>query len=606
MCGAVAVVVPHDMSPACGRSTPGLREDSRNAHERSRNCYDRRVSDRFSSDGLTADKPQSVKDGGKLNLAVIGEGFVATHPLPDRGVVVIGRGIDSDLRIDHESVSRKHARIHIEDELWIEDLGSSNGTTLRDTALVPGERVVFAPGEMVEVGSIMIVAQRQAASAVRAKRVWSHDAFEARLEEECERASRSGATFAVLRVRVSGLASAAVQDTVLEALRPQDLVAWYGPTDIEILAIDATPEQAEAGLQKIRGALSKQGGKVTAALASYPRDGKTADRLFGRACDRLRPPGDAAALICESPAMQSLHKMLTRVAAGTINVLLLGETGVGKEVIADRLHQLSPRATKLILKLNCAAFSDTLLESELFGHERGAFTGAVETKKGLLETADGGTVFLDEIGDLPIALQAKLLRVIEDRRVMRVGGLETRTIDVRFIAATHRDLEAAVAQQTFREDLFYRLNGITLVIPPLRERVEEIMPLAREFADRCAASLSLERTPSFSEEAITILRSYTWPGNVRELRNAMERAVLLAGSEQIQPEHLPLEKMSSIGVSDVAPLRAGVMERERALIIDALERADGNQTEAAKLLGISRRTLVSRLSEYNLPRPRKK
>jgi DNA-binding NtrC family response regulator len=563
------------------------------------------VDDSFSADGLTADKPRTPDSGGRLNLAVIGEGFVASHPLPERGVVVIGRGADADLRIDHESVSRKHVAIYIEDDLKIEDLGSSNGTMLRETALVPGERVSFTAGEMIEVGSVMIVAQRQATTAVRTRRVWSHDAFEARLEEECERTAKSGGTFAVMRVRVAGLASAVVQDVVLEQLRPQDLVAWYGPTDVEILAPEATLNTAENTLQRIRTALAKGNVKVAAAMATYPRDGKSPEVLLGRACDRLNT-GVASALVFESPAMLGLHKMLQRVAAGTINVLLLGETGVGKEVIADRLHQLSPRATKAMLKLNCAAFSDTLLESELFGHERGSFTGAVETKKGLLETADGGTVFLDEIGDLPLALQAKLLRVIEERRVMRVGGLEPRPIDVRFIAATHRDLEAAVAQQTFRQDLFYRLNGITLMIPPLRERVEEIMPLAREFTERSARSLSLERTPVLSQEAITLLRSYTWPGNVRELRNVMERAVLLAGTDPITPEHLPIEKMSSVVVQDVAPLRAGVMERERALIIDALERANGNQTEAAKLLGISRRTLVSRLGEYGLPRPRKK
>jgi two-component system, NtrC family, response regulator AtoC len=573
------------------------------------------MDDRFTADGRTADKRST--EGGRLNLAVIGDGFVASHPLPEPGCIVIGRGADADVRIDHESVSRRHARITISsragssaggssgagaigETLELEDLGSSNGTTCNNQPVEAGQRIEFAPGEMIEIGAVMIVVQRQAVAA-RTRRVWSHDAFESRVEEECERGK--GRTFAVLRLRSRKLAQATLQDTVLDHVRPQDLVAWYGPTDVEILALDTPVEAAEQLLATLRDTLVRRGGKVDAALASYPRDGKSADVLIGRACNRLQGADDQQPLISESPAMHGLQRMLQRVASGTINVLLLGETGAGKEVIADQIHHLSPRAQQPLLKLNCATFNDSLLESELFGHERGAFTGAVDTKPGLLETASGGTVFLDEIGDLPLGLQAKLLRVIEERRVMRVGGLESRPIDVRFVAATHRDLEAAVASQTFRHDLFYRLNGITLVIPPLRERVEDIVPLARAFVERGARALGLERAPAVTQEALTLLRSYPWPGNVRELRNVIERAVLLAGAGGIAPEHLPFEKMNAAGV---APLRAGVMERERALILDALDRTDGNQTEAAKLLGISRRTLVSRISEYGLPRPRKK
>ncbi len=562
---------------------------------------------RFTAEGPTADAA-TPREGARLSLAVLADGFVGSHPLPETGTITLGRGADADIRVEHESVSRRHASIHLDGGLFVEDLGSSNGTKLGDQQLDPGKRVAFEAGEVIEIGSVMLVVQRQA-TAPRPRRVWSHDAFEARVETACREANPSTTVFAVMRVRATGLAAAAIQDGVLEHVRASDIVARYGPTDIEILALDTPREVADGMLKAIRGTLAGVGGKVTAALAAYPRDGTQPEVLIGRAGDGLRGQRSAASFVCESAAMQDLDRMVQRVAAGMINVLLHGETGAGKEVIADRLHELSPRAGKPMLKLNCAAFSDTLLESELFGHERGAFTGATETKRGLLETASGGTVFLDEIGDLPLGLQAKLLRVIEERRVMRVGGLEPRAIDVRFIAATHRDLEAAVAAQTFRQDLFYRLNGITLMIPPLRERREEIQPLAEGFAASSARALGLATTPQLTPQAIDMLERYAWPGNVRELRNVMERAVLLADGEPIAPEHLPLEKLRWSGSETgggVAPLRTGIAERERAMIVDALERTNGNQTEAAKLLGISRRTLVSRLSEHNLPRPRKK
>jgi transcriptional regulator with PAS, ATPase and Fis domain len=317
---------------------------------------------------------------------------------------------------------------------------------------------------------------------------------------------------------------------------------------------------------------------------------------------RVVDTGTAApATDLQTSAMKTLDKMVARVAAGQINVLLHGETGVGKEVFAERIHAGSPRASRALLRLNCAALTESLLESELFGHERGAFTGATHTKPGLLETAHGGTVFLDEIGDLPLSLQAKLLRVIEDKKVMRVGALETIAIDVRFIAATHKDLETECDRGAFRRDLYFRLAGVTIVIPPLRARVDEIEPLAREFV-REASERANRRGIKLSKAALARLKGYTWPGNVRELRNAIERAVLLCETT-IEVEHLPTTRDSRPSSGD---LRAGVVEYERQRIVEALAECNGNQTKAAKLLGISRRTLIERLDELQLPRPRKK
>jgi transcriptional regulator with PAS, ATPase and Fis domain len=281
--------------------------------------------------------------------------------------------------------------------------------------------------------------------------------------------------------------------------------------------------------------------------------------------------------------------------------------------VAELVHSLSPRAACPLVRLNCAGFSETLLASELFGHERGAFTGADRAKPGVLEGAEGGTVFLDEVGELPMSIQPKLLRVLEDKVVTRVGALKGRPIDVRFVAATNRDLEVEVAEGRFRQDLFFRLNGFQLRIPPLRERPGEIAELARAFLAPAARAAGLATAPSLSQEAQELLVGYSWPGNVRELRNVIERAVLLSTDGVITAVHLPTDKMrqrvtrsAGVPVADHDPLRAALEARERQRVEDALAQCGGNQTHAARLLGISRGTLVTRVNAYGLTRPRKR
>ena len=315
------------------------------------------------------------------------------------------------------------------------------------------------------------------------------------------------------------------------------------------------------------------------------------------------PSMDDSGIVIGDRAMTSLYQLAERIAMSTINVLLLGETGVGKDVLARRIHEVSPRADKPFLPLNCGALTEQLLESELFGHEKGAFTWAVETKLGLLESADEGTVFLDEVGELPLATQVKLLRVLEERQVRRVGGLKSRPFDIRFIAATNRDLNKAVADGSFRADLFYRLNGISLVIPPLRKRVGEIEELARKFIATATERAGRERAPSIAPDALAWLMAYAWPGNIRELQNTMERAVLLCTGERITIEHLPVQQAASV---QAAAEPAEDMDPEKRRILDALEECAGNQTRAAKLLGISRNTLLARLDSYGIARPRKR
>jgi transcriptional regulator with PAS, ATPase and Fis domain len=317
-----------------------------------------------------------------------------------------------------------------------------------------------------------------------------------------------------------------------------------------------------------------------------------------------------------SAAMQEVMRMVDRIAVGKISVLVVGETGVGKELIAEAIHRHSPRASKPLVRLNCAAVNAALLESEWFGYERGAFTGATAPKQGLLETADGGTVLLDEVGELPMDIQAKLLRVLEDRAILRVGGVRPRRIDVRFVAATNRDLDAESSRGAFRKDLYFRLNGVTIAVPPLRDRRDEIEPLAHAFVAESSRSVGVAKAPAISAEALEWLKAYDWPGNVRELRNAMERAVLLvAGGGAITPAHLPKGLKPGIPfptASDDAPrapraqsLKESIADVEKKRVLDALAEAGGNQKKAAELLGISRGTLLARLQAFGIARPRK-
>jgi two-component system response regulator PilR (NtrC family) len=307
--------------------------------------------------------------------------------------------------------------------------------------------------------------------------------------------------------------------------------------------------------------------------------------------------------------MHQLYEMIGRVAATKTNVLIVGESGTGKELVARAVHAESDRAEKPFVALNCAAIPENLLESELFGHVKGAFTGAVGNKSGLFELADQGTLFLDEVGELTPPLQVKLLRAIQERTIRRVGGTSDRRVDVRILAATNRRLEEEVAAGRFREDLYYRLNVIQLQLPPLRERMDDLPLLVHHFVDKYARELA-KPVRGISEEAMQRLRAHAYPGNVRELENVIERAVALSRSEWIDPEALPPTLLARPAERASAPLPQGsvdldnlVADYERGLLLEALRRAGGVKKRAAQLLGISFRSFRYRLEKLGLDEP---
>jgi DNA-binding NtrC family response regulator len=314
-------------------------------------------------------------------------------------------------------------------------------------------------------------------------------------------------------------------------------------------------------------------------------------------------------IIGESEAIKRAVAETQRVSQTEANVLLLGESGTGKELFARAVHHLSPRRDKPFVAINCAAIPETLIENELFGHERGAFTGAGERRLGKFELASGGTIFLDEIGELPLAVQGKLLRAIEEKMVDRIGGRSAIPVDVRVVAATNKDLRLAVEQGEFRRDLFFRLAVFPVEIPPLRERGEDVILLARHFAAQLGKEMR-GRGATLSDESLNALRGHTWPGNVRELENAIERACILADSTALEPSDLGLVKGSIAAPEafddlDMTGTLAEISDRaarfvERRKIIETLRSHDGNKTRAAETLGVSYKTLLTKIKDYEL------
>ncbi len=335
------------------------------------------------------------------------------------------------------------------------------------------------------------------------------------------------------------------------------------------------------------------------ALAAEVRE------LRSKAEDHEPQPDASPEMVGESPAMRDVYKAIGRAAATEEPVLIVGESGTGKELVASALHRHSRRGQGPFVRVNCGALPEGLIESELFGHERGAFTGADRTRPGRFERANGGTIFLDEVGELPASAQAKLLRVLQQREFERVGGTETLKADARVVSATHRDLPREVAAGRFREDLYYRLNVVRIAIPPLRDRPEDIAPLAEQVLRRLERKYGWAGL-SLSPEALAEIRANPWPGNVRQLENALARAAIAARGRAILPEHIEADQPGDPSLPapgdpiEELPLRALLAEVERRAIRRALTACNGNRTKTAERLGISRRQLFDKIREYDL------
>ncbi|MFB3819656.1 MAG: sigma-54-dependent transcriptional regulator [Candidatus Methylomirabilales bacterium] len=410
-------------------------------------------------------------------------------------------------------------------------------------------------------------------------------------QEGLDRLRQGGIPIVLADLRMPGLSGQ-------ELLRAAKAVS----PDVEVIVITGhgTVEDAVAAMKE--GAydfITKPFRRVSLERTIQKAAEKQALVLQNRALqERLAAAEGGGQLIGTSPAMRRVLELLAQVAPSAATILILGESGTGKELVANAVHQGSPRRGGPLVKVNCAALPETLLESELFGYERGAFTGAAARKAGRFELAHGGTLFLDEIGELSPATQAKLLRVLQHGEFERVGGTQTLKADVRVVAATNADLPALVRERRFREDLFYRLNVITLALPPLRERREDIPLLAQHFLRRFAAKNN-KTIAGFTETALDLLQSYAWPGNVRELENAVERAVVLARDSMLSPADLPETLAGTDAASRHLVISIGtpLEEVEDRLIAETLRYTRGDKTLAAKLLGIATRTIYRRLKD---------
>jgi len=557
--------------------------------------------------------------------------------LADGAHLLFGRSRSANVQIESDRVSRLHAQFRRRGAtVTVEDAGSRNGTWVNGQ-IVQGERTLSS-GDEVVVGPLTIVVSITS-SVVARPRIESTRYLDERLTAEVDRGSTYHRRFGLVMLRLDGPTEAAddASDRICAALRPMDVVAEYAPGILAVVMPERDAGDAEQAARSLlerartrRGDLASVAAlDVAVGVAGFPEHGTTPGALIARALaalDSVRgrgrgpdrvgvPPAETAPLLGEivvgDSQMARVYELVRKVADHAITVLVAGETGVGKEVIATAIHAASSRRDGPLVRLNCASMPETLLESELFGHEKGAFTGADRRKLGYFEAAHGGTLFLDEIGEMTAALQAKLLRVLEQRRITRVGGTDEIEVDVRVICATHRDLEAEANKGTFRPDLFFRISAFTIFVPALRDRPAEIEMLAQHFIHQCAAQ-TRQRIPILSPAASAALRRHAWPGNVRELRNAIERAMVLHASGVIGVEDLPDSIREGRAVAQLAAagpsltldgMRDQVADMERATIAAVLESCNGSQTEAAKQLGISRRTLIYRMEKHGLKPP---
>jgi transcriptional regulator with GAF, ATPase, and Fis domain len=606
----------------------------------------------------TADAESLLRARGARHrplLLVYHRDHVETVRLHEGAELVVGREPPADIAISDGSLSRRHARFTLHgDTLTVEDLGSTNGTRVGRRRVT---REVLKPGDEVTLGAVTIAVHVLPGADSPFLDLDGDDAFRTALDAELARCRFFGRSLALVTVRALDAREGHVRKwspRVRGLLRPVDRIGLYSAHALQILlpemALDAARALAEAVVRRADGEP-----RLGAGLAFFPGAAASADALLEQsrraalaanadapvkiaATEGAReiaagPEGEDEALIAKSPSFRAVVELAQRTARSAVPVLLLGETGAGKEVLARLIHEAGPRREKPMICVNCGAIPSQLVESTLFGHERGAFTGAVQQHRGVFEAADGGTVLLDEIGELPAAAQAALLRVLESKRLSRVGATKEIEVEARVIAATHRDIEAMASSGAFRADLYYRLSVMVLEVPPLRRRREDIPLLAARFLRQAAIANGCQ-VRAIAPEATSLLSRYPWPGNVRELRNVIERAVVIAEGDTITEGLLPERLRAAAGIpapaaaapealrqaeapapapprsAEPAPaaeadswkggLRELLDRHERSLLIKALREAGGNQAEAAQRLDVPLRTLQHRLKAHGI------
>ena len=590
--------------------------------------------------------------GHRISLLIYDQQVGGTQvvTLAEDRPMTIGRDPQAAVTVNDQGLSRRHARFEVrEGEVWVEDLGSTNGTSLNGELIQHPTRM--SVGDEVTMGGVTASIHVLPPVDLHKYGLDTHDHFLSILEHEVERARTFDRpmTLMMLQPRSDPAGDMAGDTPALrEHLRPVDRLALYSDNIVEVLLPEVEDEAAEKLAQTLIRAPDST--ELVCSIAVYPDAGTSADALLDGCREALRQAsrpepvklasetrrwgeedGEAPVidgLVIRNPAMREVYDTIQRLARSMIPVLVFGETGTGKEVLARLIHESGPRAGKRMVSINCGAIPATLVESVLFGHEKGAFTGATQSSKGIFEDADGGTVLLDEVGELSASAQAALLRVLETKQITRVGSSREIAVDVRIIAATNRDLEAMCqAEESFRWDLYYRLNVMTLKVPPLRERPDEVGALAELFI-RQANEANGCNVRGVAPDAMRRLHQYPWPGNVRELRNAIERAVVIARGDMVEirdlpqrvrgpvesqakppapvtPESLgagrtPTHPIMPLAGGDTLDFKVRMQRYEAQLILDALRRCSWNRAEASRMLNMPVRTLSHKINLHGI------
>jgi DNA-binding NtrC family response regulator len=567
---------------------------------------------------------RSLSQDGRAYLLIFEDNSVRSFDLPQAGQVVIGRSPDVTLQLIDQSASRQHASLEIRGgELLLSDLGSRNGTRVNGERIAEPRQLITGDVISICYATLILCCQPSGSSS---RSVSALPLFRQRLQAEIDRALRYQRSLSLLCLRIEATDGprGGVVPSLASHLRGMDDLAWLGQSSLLILQPELSEEEVASAASRMSAVVEQSGLSCRAGFACCPADGSDVDTLVASAVAAATAATSssravaaaqtsssvtigARRIVLVDPAMVRLYGLIEKLAPSDLPVLIQGETGTGKEIAASAVHHYSKRRGKPFVSVNCAALPENLVESELFGHERGAFSGAVMAKSGLLEAASLGTIFFDEVGELPLAIQAKLLRVVETQMLRRVGDVRDRPIDVRIVAATNRDLQVESAAGRFRMDLFFRLGAARLLLPPLRDRRRELPILARSLLETACTRLGRELL-DISAAAMVRLQGYTWPGNIRELRNVMDFVAATVEGNLLLPWHLDgqvatvraAQSPSAEAPQRFRPIDEEIRELERQRMAQALTAAQGVQSRAAELIAMPVRTFSHKLKQYQL------